>query len=95
MQEAGKPCLLFHIERCSGPCVEAVDPDQHRSIVMELCDFLDGNTKPVLKRLEGQMKTAASNEEFEVAAKFRDQLQNVRKAIEKQQMVRVSLSTWT
>jgi excinuclease ABC subunit C len=83
----GKPCLLYHIERCAGPCVGAVDPDGHREIVMELCDFLDGNTKPVLKRLEESMRTAASKQEFEVAAKMRDQLDNVRKAIEKQQMV--------
>ena len=83
----GKPCLLFHIERCAGPCVKAVDADEHRTIVMELCDFLDGNTRPVLRRLEAAMREAATKEEYEVAAKFRDQLQNVRKAIERQQMV--------
>ena len=82
-----RPCLLYDIERCAGPCVGAVDPEEHRKIVEELCDFLDGNTKPVLQRLEEQMKSAASREEFEVAAKFRDQLENVRKAIERQQMV--------
>lgn len=82
-----RPCLLFDIERCSGPCVGAVDPDEHRRIVDELCDFLDGNTKPVLGRLAEQMKAAATREEFEVAAKYRDQLENVRKAIERQQMV--------
>ena len=54
---------------------------------MELCDFLDGNTKPILKRLEESMKNSSSNQEYEVAAKYRDQLENVRKAIEKQQMV--------
>jgi len=83
----GKPCLLFHIERCSGPCVKAVDVDDHRKIVMELCDFLDGNTEAVLARLQGSMATASSRQEYEVAAKYRDQLDNVRKAIEKQQMV--------
>ncbi|HEX2294499.1 MAG TPA: excinuclease ABC subunit UvrC [Actinomycetota bacterium] len=83
----GKPCLLFHIERCAGPCVEAVSADEHRAIALELCDFLDGNTKPVIRRLEAAMKGAASTEEFELAAKYRDQLDNVRKAIAKQQMV--------
>ena len=83
----GRPCLLFHIERCAGPCVGAVDADEHRRIVLELCDFLDGNTKPVLARLEAQMKEASTRQEFELAAKFRDQLENVRKAIEKQQLV--------
>lgn len=83
----GKPCLLFHIERCSGPCVGAVDAEEHRKIVLELCDFLDGNTKPILARLEEAMKEAAAGEEFEAAARYRDQLQQVRKAIERQQMV--------
>ncbi|HYP24044.1 MAG TPA: excinuclease ABC subunit UvrC [Actinomycetota bacterium] len=83
----GKPCLLFHIERCAGPCVEAVSEEEHRRIALELCDFLDGNTKPVTRRLETAMKEAATTEEFELAAKYRDQLDNVRKAIAKQQMV--------
>ncbi|MFN2587157.1 MAG: excinuclease ABC subunit UvrC [Actinomycetota bacterium] len=83
----GKPCLLFHIERCAGPCVEAVTEEEHRRIALELCDFLDGNTKPVVRRLEAHMKEAASTEEFELAAKYRDQLDNVRKAIARQQMV--------
>jgi excinuclease ABC subunit C len=83
----GRPCLLFHIERCAGPCVGAVDADEHRRIALELCDFLDGNTKPVLKRLEQSMKDASTTQQYEVAAKLRDQLTNVRKAIESQVMV--------
>jgi excinuclease ABC subunit C len=82
-----RPCLLFDIERCSGPCVGAVSPQDHRVIVDELCDFLDGNTKPVLKRLQDQMRDAASHQEYELAAKLRDQLENVSKVIERQQMV--------
>jgi excinuclease ABC subunit C len=82
-----RPCLLYDIERCSGPCVGAVSPDEHRAIVLELCDFLDGNTKPVLKRLQDQMRDASTREQFELAAKFRDQLANVSKVIERQQMV--------
>lgn len=82
-----RPCLLFDIERCAGPCVGAVTPDEHRQIALELCDFLDGNTKPVITRLEQAMKTAATNQAYEVAAKMRDQLDNVGKAIERQQMV--------
>lgn len=83
----GRPCLLFHIERCAGPCIDAVTPEAHRAIVESLCDFLDGNTKPVVKRLEGSMKEASEKQEYEVAAKLRDQLGNVRKAIERQEMV--------
>ncbi|MGH2735802.1 MAG: excinuclease ABC subunit UvrC [Actinomycetota bacterium] len=83
----GRPCLLFHIERCAGPCVGEVDADEHRRIALELCDFLDGNTKPVLDRLGAAMGESASKQEYELAAKYRDQLENVKKAIEKQQMV--------
>jgi excinuclease ABC subunit C len=82
-----RPCLLYDIERCSGPCVGAVSPDKHREIVLALSDFLDGNTRPVLEGLEQAMKEAAAVEEYEKAAKLRDQLDNVRKAIERQQMV--------
>src|SRR5919108_707419 len=83
----GRPCLLFHIERCAGPCVEAISAEEHRAIALELCSFLDGHTKPVIDRLDSSMRDAASRQEYELAAKFRDQLENVRKAIEKQQMV--------
>ena len=82
-----RPCLLYDIERCAGPCVNAVTPEEHRAIALELCDFLDGNTKPVITRLEAAMRTAASKQDYEIAAKMRDQLDNVRKAIERQQMV--------
>jgi excinuclease ABC subunit C len=83
----GRPCLLYDIERCSGPCVGAVDAEEHRRIVLELCDFLDGNTKPVLDRLDASMRAASDRQEYEVAAKLRDQIEQVRKAIERQQMV--------
>ncbi len=82
-----RPCLLFDIERCAGPCVNAVSAEEHRAIALELCDFLDGNTKPVVDRLETAMKEASTRREYEVAAKMRDQLDNVRKAIARQQMV--------
>jgi excinuclease ABC subunit C len=82
-----RPCLLYDIERCAGPCVNAVTPEEHRAIALELCDFLDGNTKPVISRLQEAMRTAASKQDYEIAAKMRDQLDNVRKAIERQQMV--------
>jgi excinuclease ABC subunit C len=82
-----RPCLLYDIERCSGPCVKAVTPEEHRVIVDDLSDFLAGNYKPVLGRLEDAMKQASSRQEYEVAAKMRDQLGNVRKVIERQQMV--------
>jgi excinuclease ABC subunit C len=82
-----RPCLLFDIERCAGPCVRAVSAEEHRDIALQLCDFLDGDTRPVVDRLEGQMQAASDRLEYELAAKYRDQLDNVRKAIAKQQLV--------
>ena len=86
-QRLGKPCLLYHIEKCSGPCVEAVDHDTYARQVGELVAFLDGDTQPVVKRLEAEMHEASEALEYERAGRIRDRLTAVRKAIEKQQMV--------
>jgi excinuclease ABC subunit C len=83
----GRPCLLFHIEKCSGPCVGEVTNEEYDRLVNELVDFLDGDTQPVVRRLERQMHEAADELEFERAARLRDRLLTVRKAIEKQGMV--------
>ena len=83
----GRPCLLFHIEKCSGPCVGEVQADAYRVLVDELCAFLDGDTDHIVRRLEQEMAAAADALEYEKAARVRDRLLAVRKAIEKQQMV--------
>jgi excinuclease ABC subunit C len=86
-QRLGRPCLLYHIEKCSGPCVGEVEPDDYKKLVDELVSFLDGETQPVVRRLETEMREAADQLQFEKAARLRDRLSSVRKAIEKQQMV--------
>ena len=86
-QRLGRPCLLFHIEKCTGPCVGEVDHETYDRLVGELLDFLDGDTDTVVRRLEDQMRQAADNLEYERAARVRDRLASVRKAIERQQMV--------
>jgi excinuclease ABC subunit C len=86
-ERLGRPCLLFHIEKCSGPCVGEIDEMPYRQLVTELCDFLAGDTDEIVDRLEADMKVAATELEFEKAARLRDRLVAVRKAIEKQQMV--------
>jgi excinuclease ABC subunit C len=83
----GRPCLLYDIERCSGPCVGAVDHDRYRGMVDDLMRFLCGDTRPVVTRLETEMADAADALEFERAARLRDRLTAVRKAAETQQMV--------
>jgi excinuclease ABC subunit C len=86
-QRLGKPCLLFHIEKCSGPCVGAVEPDEYQHLVDELLGFLDGDTQPVLDRLHADMQAAAAELEFETAARLRDRIDSVAKVVERQQMV--------
>ena len=86
-ERQGRPCLLFHIEKCAGPCVREIDKEPYDRLVDELCQFLDGETAPIVKRLEREMADAASTLEFERAARLRDRLASVRKAIERQQMV--------
>ncbi len=83
----GRPCLLFHIEKCSGPCVGEVEKAEYDRLVEDLIDFLDGETQPVVRRLEQEMRSAADVQEYERAARLRDRLTAVRKVIEKQAMV--------
>lgn len=86
-ERLGRPCLLFHIEKCSGPCVGEVSKEDYDRLVTELVEFLEGDTQPVIDRLEQEMSAAASALEFEQAARLRDRLASVRRAIERQQMV--------
>ena len=83
----GRPCLLFHIEKCSGPCVGEISNEDYDKLVADLIAFLDGETDAVVEDLERRMREAADDYEFEFAARLRDQLGSVHKAIEKQQMV--------
>ncbi len=83
----GRPCLLFHIEKCSGPCVGEVTQEEYAETTQGLLDFLDGNTDHVVHDLRRRMREAADELEFEHAARLRDRLTSVEKAIEKQQMV--------
>jgi excinuclease ABC subunit C len=83
----GRPCLYAHIEKCAAPCVGAVTEPEYEHLTHDLIAFLDGDTAPVLDRLEKQMHEAADELEYERAARVRDQIVSVRKAIERQQMV--------
>jgi excinuclease ABC subunit C len=86
-ERLGKPCLLFHIEKCAGPCVGEIEKDAYDDLVAELVRFLEGDTDEVVTELERQMEQSSADLEFELAAHLRDRLSAVRKAIEKQQMV--------
>ncbi|HLG00330.1 MAG TPA: excinuclease ABC subunit UvrC [Acidimicrobiia bacterium] len=86
-ERMGRPCLFAHIEKCAAPCVGEVSPSDYAELVDELLRFLEGETDDVLKRLELGMHAAADALEFERAARMRDQLELVRRAVERQEIV--------
>ncbi len=82
-----KPCLEYHIDRCTAPCVAFVEPEEYRAQARELKNFLEGRGGEVLKELGEAMEKAAENLEFEKAAKLRDQIEAVKAVLEKQLVV--------
>ncbi|MGW4489310.1 excinuclease ABC subunit UvrC [Amycolatopsis sp. NPDC004368] len=85
--QIGRPCLLGYIDKCSAPCVGRVSADEHRGIVEDFCDFLAGRTDAMIRRLEQEMAAASEELEFERAARLRDDLGALRRAMEKQAVV--------
>ncbi|MEV0605479.1 excinuclease ABC subunit UvrC [Polymorphospora rubra] len=85
--QAGRPCLLGYIGKCSAPCVGQVSADEHREIVDRFCDFMAGRTDTMVRRLEREMAQASERLEFEQAARLRDDLAALRRAMEKQTVV--------
>ncbi|BBY77616.1 UvrABC system protein C [Mycolicibacterium parafortuitum] len=82
-----RPCLLGYIDKCSAPCVGRVDAEQHRRIVLDFCDFLAGKTDKLIRDMERQMNAAAEELDFERAARLRDDIGAMRRAMEKQTVV--------
>jgi excinuclease ABC subunit C len=85
--QIGRPCLLGYIGKCSAPCVKRVSEEEHRALAEDFCDFMAGQTARFATRLEAEMKQAAREEEFERAARLRDDLRALERAIEKQAVV--------
>ncbi|MER7460575.1 excinuclease ABC subunit UvrC [Micromonospora sp. NPDC126480] len=85
--QVGRPCLLGYIGKCSAPCVGSVSAEEHRAIVDGFCDFMAGRTDTMVRRLEREMSQASAELEFERAARLRDDLAALRRAMEKQTVV--------
>ncbi|MEN8653431.1 excinuclease ABC subunit UvrC [Streptomyces sp. 21So2-11] len=83
----GRPCLLGYIGKCSAPCVGRVTPEEHRELADEFCDFMAGRTGAYLRRLEQQMHEAAEAMEYEKAGRLRDDIEALRRALEKNAVV--------
>lgn len=85
--QVGRPCLLGYIGKCSAPCVGSVTAERHREIVDGFCDFMAGRTDTMVRRLEREMLDASEQLEFERAARLRDDVAALRRAMEKQTVV--------
>ncbi|MEJ7703451.1 MAG: excinuclease ABC subunit UvrC [Geodermatophilaceae bacterium] len=85
--QVGRPCLLGYIGKCSAPCVGRVSAPEHREIVDDFVDFMSGQTDQMIRKLEAEMRSAAGSEEFERAARLRDDVGALRRAMERQSVV--------
>ena len=85
--QVGRPCLLGYIGKCSAPCVGRVSAAEHRAIVEDFCEFMAGQTTPYMRRVEREMKQASDEQDYERAARLRDDLSALRKALEKNAVV--------
>jgi excinuclease ABC subunit C len=87
-----RACLYYHIGRCAAPCIGAVNQEEYRAIIDGLCDFLSGQTEPVVAGLQRQMQEAAEALDFEKAGLIRDQLRAIESVVEKQKVVSPDLT---
>jgi excinuclease ABC subunit C len=83
-RHSGIPCLDYHIERCTAPCVGAISAEDYRAIVDGVVEFLSGNTKPIVRELENAMQASAAAERFEEAARYRNRLFAIQSLAERQ-----------
>ncbi|MGW7090314.1 excinuclease ABC subunit UvrC [Streptomyces sp. NPDC054871] len=86
-ERTGRPCLLGYIGKCAAPCVERVSPEEHRELAEDFCEFMTGRTGTYIRRIERQMAEAAEDMEYEKAARLRDDIGALKKAMEKSAVV--------
>ncbi len=86
-ETAGRPCLLFHIEKCAGPCVGEVTQERYQEYVDGLAAFVSGESAELISNIEDEMRVAAQRQDFEHAARLRDRVAAMRLALERQELV--------
>ena len=86
-KQLGRPCLLGYIGKCSAPCIGRVSPDEHRAIVEDFCQFVSGQAAPMIKKLQREMKAASDAMEYERAARLRDDITALQRAMEQNAIV--------
>jgi excinuclease ABC subunit C len=85
--QIGRPCLLGYIGKCSAPCVKKISKEEHRELAEDFCDFMSGQTSRFTRKLTADMKQASDEEEYERAARLRDDVKALERALEKQAVV--------
>jgi excinuclease ABC subunit C len=85
--QIGRPCLLGYIGKCSAPCVKKISREEHRELAEDFCDFMSGQTSRFIRKLAADMKRASDEEEYERAARLRDDIKALERALEKQAVV--------
>lgn len=86
-RRSGRPCLLADLGKCSAPCVGRVTPEEHRRIAEDLCGFLSGRARDFRKRLTAQMLEASAAQDYERAARLRDDIGALDRAMERNSVV--------
>ena len=81
-----RPCLLYHIKRCQGPCIQAIDKDAYRADIAQIELFLEGRQETLVKALQAEMGTASARLEYERAAVLRDKVRAIERTMESQKM---------
>jgi excinuclease ABC subunit C len=92
-RRSGVPCLDYYIKRCQAPCVEYIDREEYRRNIEAIIDFLSGRYRDVERDLERKMAEAATAEEFERAATYRDRLEAVRSLMQRRSVAGETLDT--
>jgi excinuclease ABC subunit C len=82
-----RACLYYDIKLCTGPCIGAINSENYRRMIDDLCDFLQGHTETIVQRLRGDMENAAESLQFERAATLRDQINSIERVVEKQRVL--------
>ena len=85
-----RPCLQYQIKRCTGPCVDLISPEQYAIDIDAAIDFLDGKNQNVVASFVARMESAASDQDYEQAARFRDQIARFKEVEAKQLVTRTA-----
>lgn len=82
-----RPCLEYHLGRCVGPCAKAITPEEYQLLFDQIRTFLKGEYEPVKKELEAQMQLASKHQQYETAARLRDQIEAISKLMAEQKII--------